>query len=50
MHSRGEMGIEEVVKLLIFLAILIVLVILVFVFKEKLFDLGRQLKEFVRFI
>ena len=50
MHKGGEMGIEEVVKLLIFLAILIVLVILVFVFKEKLFDLGRQLKEVVRFI
>lgn len=50
MYKKGEMGIEEVVKFLIFLAILIVLVILAFVFKEKLFDLGRQLKEFVRFI
>ena len=50
MHKKGTLGIEEVVKLVIFLAFLIVLVILAFIFKEKLFEMGRQLREFVRFI
>lgn len=48
--DKGEIGFETIVRFIIFLAVLIILIAIVYVFKEKLGDLVNQIKEWVRFI
>jgi hypothetical protein len=48
--KKGEIGFDEIVRIIIVIAILVVLLLLSFVFKEKIFELADQAKEFLRFV
>ena len=46
---RGELGFEEIVRIIVVLAVLILLVILSLVFKDQMMSLASQVNDLVRF-
>jgi len=49
MFKKGEMGWEEISKILIVILFLIVMIAIAFLFKDKLYTLVEDIKTLVRF-
>ena len=47
--KRGELGWEQIAKIIIVLVVLIILIVIGFLFKDRLYELADQLKDFLRF-
>ena len=50
LNKKGSWGFEEIGKLLLALVILILLLLIILLFKDNLISVGKQIKDFVRFI
>ena len=49
MNKKGDFGWEEIAKIILVLAFLIIIILITFLYKDKALEVIEKIKEFIRF-